>query len=83
MKQISFAVYYTHTWCLDNHRRKKKVLITIGKGAQIFKKCRSHLKILGARRVTWCKFHIKDSQTLDMQNVVAIATWHLGFVHSL
>jgi hypothetical protein len=35
------------------------------KNAQIFQKCRSHVKILGA----------------IVQNVVARATWRLGFVH--
>ena len=32
--------------------------------AHIFQKSKSHLKILGARRVTWSKFHTEDPQIL-------------------
>ena len=53
------------------------------RGAQIFRKSRSHLKILGARRVIWSKLHREDPQILGatVQNVVAKATWHAGSVH--
>jgi len=53
------------------------------KGAQIFQKSRSHLKILGARRVIWSKFHTEDPQILGVivEKVVARATWYPGFVH--
>jgi len=30
-------------------------------GAHIFQKSERHLKILGARRVTWTKFHTEDA----------------------
>jgi len=32
------------------------------KGPQIFQKCRSHLKILGARKVTYSRFHTEAPQ---------------------
>ena len=31
---------------------------------QIYQKCRSHLKILGARKLTWDMFHSEDPQML-------------------
>lgn len=45
-------------------------------GAQCFHKSRSRLKILGAKRVTWNKFHIEKSQILGtiIQTWVAIRT---------
>jgi hypothetical protein len=54
-------------------------------GAQIFEKSRSHLKILGVRRVTWCTFHTQDPQILDttIQNFFATATWLPGYVNAL
>ena len=52
-------------------------------GAKLFQKSRSHLKILGARRVTRSEFHTEDSQILGtiIQDLVTSATWHPGFVH--
>jgi hypothetical protein len=52
------------------------------RGAQIFKKYGSHLKILGARRVTRCQFNTEDIQIsgITIQNFVAMVSWHLGFV---
>jgi len=43
------------------------------KGAQIFRKPRSQLKILGTRRATWNKFHTEGLQILGttIQNLVA------------
>jgi hypothetical protein len=43
-------------------------------GAQIFKKSRNHVKILGAQRVTLSKFHAEDPQLLGttVQNLVAM-----------
>jgi len=37
----------------------------------------NYLKILGARGVTWSKFHTKDAQILGatQRNLVASATW--------
>jgi hypothetical protein len=54
-----------------------------GRSAQIFQKSRSYLKILGARRVTWSKFHSEEPQILGamVQNLVAWATWHQGFMY--
>jgi len=34
------------------------------RAAEIFQKCRYHLKILGARRVTWSRFGTEDVQIL-------------------
>ena len=43
---------------------------------------RSHLKILGERRVIWRKVHTDNLQTgATAQNSIATATWHLEFVH--
>lgn len=41
-------------------------------------------KNLGAIRVTSSKSYTEDPQALgtSMQNLVALATWHLGFVHT-
>ena len=53
-------------------------------GAQLFQKFRSHLKILGSRKVTWSKFRNDDPQTLGVTilNLHATATRNPGFVHS-
>ena len=52
-------------------------------GCTDFWKSRRHLKILGARQVTWDKFNTLDSQILGsiVQNVAA-TVWRSGFVHS-
>ena len=44
--------------------------------SQIFQKSSSHLKILGARKVAWSKFHTTDPQVLgaNVQNLVAMAS---------
>ena len=53
---------------------------------QIFQKSRSHLKILGARRVKWSKFQSEGTYTVYIwptsQNLFAKAIWHTGLVHS-
>jgi len=51
--------------------------------AQIFQKYRSHLKVLGTRRVTCSKFRTEDTQILGdtVKKLVARATWKLGFGH--
>jgi len=41
------------------------------------KESRSHHKIISTRRVTCSEFHTED----HIQNVVAWATWHAGFVY--
>jgi hypothetical protein len=48
-------------------------VIPYGRGGQIFQSLRRHLKILGARRVTWSKCHTEDSTTFraTLQNLVA------------
>jgi hypothetical protein len=50
---------------------------------KILQKCRSHLKVLGARRIPRSKFHTVDPQISQatVQNLVAIATWRPRFVH--
>jgi hypothetical protein len=42
----------------------------------------NHLKILGARRVTWSNFHTDNPQILgaSVQNIVARTTWLSGFL---
>jgi hypothetical protein len=54
----------------------KPIMLSYTRGAQNVQKSRSHLKILGARRVTWSKFHAEAPQISH-----ATATWHSGFVH--
>jgi hypothetical protein len=53
---------------------KRKVYFRTG--AQILQKSRSHLKILGARRVTCSKSHTADPQMLGatVQNLVTTVT---------
>ena len=55
------------------------------RGAGISQNCRSLLKILGARRVTWCQFHTEDPPILGVtvQSLVATATWRPGFVNKM
>jgi len=54
------------------------------RGIQIFQESRSHLKILGTRRVIRCKPHTDDPQTLCtvVQILVAWVTWYPGFLQS-
>jgi len=44
---------------------------------------RSRLKILGARRLTWGKFHSEDQQIVDatVENSFVTATWRPVFMH--
>jgi hypothetical protein len=53
------------------------------RGAQVFQKSRSSLKILVAKRVTWSKFHFEDPYILGtaIQNLITMALWQLEFVH--
>jgi hypothetical protein len=48
-----------------------------------FEKTQGHVKILGARKVTWSKFHNEDPQILGASKhiVDARATWRPGIVH--
>jgi len=52
---------------------------------KFFQKCKSFVKILGARGETCKKFRIEDPQMIGMavQNLVPIVTWFAGFVHRL
>ena len=63
--------------------QKYKDFWAYSRGAQIFHKRRSYLKILEARRATQSKFHIEDLKILGttIKNVVATAIWHPGFMH--
>jgi hypothetical protein len=49
----------------------------------ILRKYRNHLKILGARKVTWSKVYSGDPLTLEasVRNLIAMATWRVGFMH--
>jgi hypothetical protein len=53
------------------------------RGAHIFQKSRSYLKILCDRRVTWTQIHTADPKILfaTTQCLVARATWHPGIVN--
>jgi hypothetical protein len=53
------------------------------RGTQISQQTKSHLKILGAKRVIWNKFHTEVPQMLGaiLQNLVATMIRHPGFVH--
>jgi hypothetical protein len=59
--------------------KKAKVIVHI-----FLKKIRSHLKILGFRRVILSKFHSEDPQMLGatLQNWDMVMTWHPGLVHT-
>jgi len=73
--EVSFIVirsFQKYLWGWSQYQRKNPVLklsandfASLNRGAQIFqkKKSRSHLEILGGK-VTWNKFHTKDSQIL-------------------
>jgi len=53
------------------------------RGEQILQKSRKRLKILGARWVTWSRFHSEGPQILcvTIHNLVARVNWRPGFVH--
>ena len=55
----------------------------IYRGVQMLQKSRNLLKILGARRVIWTKFHTEYSQIIGatVQILVATANWLPKFVH--
>lgn len=59
-EKVEFRIYMTH----------------YARVAQAFHKSRSHLEILGARRVTQTKFQTEDPETWGdtVQNLVAMAT---------
>jgi hypothetical protein len=50
---------------------------------KIFQKCRGHLKILDAARLTQCKVHTDEPQTLGNNSTKLFATgfWHPEFGH--
>jgi hypothetical protein len=51
-------------------------------GVLKYSKDKGHLEILGARRVTWIKFHTEDQQILGVTpyNLAATASWRPGFM---
>jgi hypothetical protein len=57
--------------------------VQYGRGAQAFQKSRSHLKILGARRITGSRFHTEDAKIscTTLPNLVTTGIWHLGYAH--
>jgi len=63
--------------------KKYKDSWAYSRGAQIFHKFRSYLKILEVRRATQSEFHIEDPKILDttIKNVVAAKIWNPGFMH--
>jgi hypothetical protein len=58
-------------------------LIYHNEGVCNSQKSRSHLKILGARKITWITFQTEDKQVSNatVQNLVTTVIWCLGFVH--
>jgi hypothetical protein len=60
------------------------LLLWYSRDAKTSQKSRSHLKILGATRVTRSKFHIEEPQISGAtgQNLLATATWRPGFEHT-
>ena len=50
--------------CCDNRACYECFVIVLRRGAQIFQKSRSFLKILGTWKVTWNKFHTEGPQIL-------------------
>jgi hypothetical protein len=71
-------------WKVDSYSAGCKICYCYGRGTQIFQKYRSHLQILGTRRVTWSKFHTEDWQILGamVQNLVTQVTCYeiSGFI---
>jgi len=55
----------------------------LNKGLQIFQKSNSHLKIMGARKVTWSKLYTQKPQILKatVLNLVAQSSGRPGFMH--
>jgi hypothetical protein len=49
----------------------------------MLQKSTSHIKILGARKVTLSKSHVVDSQILGaiLKNIIFYGAWRTGFVH--
>jgi hypothetical protein len=52
------------------------MVLKLRQGPQIFKICRSHLKILGARRVIRRKFHSKDTEMFGFIVQILVAWRH-------
>jgi hypothetical protein len=63
--------------------RAHHVRHAIWQGSTFFQTCRSHLKILDARRVTRSMFQTKGPQTAGSTagNLIASSTWRMGSVH--
>ena len=52
------------------------------RGAQVFQKCRSHLKIHGTRRVAWNNLHIEKSVMLGTTTENFFGYFHIRFEFS-
>jgi ABC-type Fe3+ transport system permease subunit len=59
------------------------ILILCSESPQFFQTSRSHLKIIGAKREKWDKFHTQDPQIsgATVQYVAVPATWCMRFLH--
>ena len=44
-------------------------------GQQIYQKCRTHIKIFGARKLTWSKFIAENPQILDAPHNILFSVW--------
>jgi hypothetical protein len=57
--------------------------VQYGRGVQAFQNSRSHVKILGARRITGSKFYTEDVliSCATIPHFVTTAIWHLGYAH--
>lgn len=84
LQQLSSIIWQlqSSSWLLLPVPTKRLGIIT--RGAQIWQKSRSHLKILGVRSMTWSKLHTEDQQILDAttQNLAPMTTSCPGILHS-
>jgi len=63
LSKLSRGLYYRNKWAVQICKRDKALTVQ-DSSTQIFKQYRSHLKILGDRRVTWGKFHTVGAKML-------------------
>jgi hypothetical protein len=73
------AVCHRTSYQYKNVHMCVRVHIMLSRGAQVFQKSRSHLKVLDARVVTVNNLRTKNLQILGptVQNLVAQVTWRL------
>jgi len=60
----TYSNHFTYR-CVQSRWTNWHLIQSYSRDAQIFQKSISRLKILGARKMAWSKFHPEDPQTLD------------------